>query len=313
MIPPKSPVELAVEALEAARSEIVLAIAFLGRDQGTDRLRSTVAGLLTRLPKADAAALDALAALQALPVRQEEGAWQETARVWREEYASENRQRAVNAEQRDRAEFLLAVALAALTAPLREEGEERAATQRDIDWLRGMKDSGHCGEGTLERRSRDEWNDRIDRLLSTLQGEGDQGLGRSRSQPCTDGAPDPILTETQRSDEGAGQCSGSGRVWVDDGEAANASIQRDRTEHATWGERAASRAGKMQASADAISWSLSELERLQALVGRLGRLAANSAYNIRQPEALYDMTDCYRAFQEIADEARQALLVEGGG
>jgi hypothetical protein len=52
------------EALEAARSEIVVAISFLGRDLNTDRLTETVDSLITRLSKADA---DARAALAAQP------------------------------------------------------------------------------------------------------------------------------------------------------------------------------------------------------------------------------------------------------
>ena len=48
------------EALALARSEIVLAIAFLGRDKGTDRINGTIDSLIARLVKADAAALASL-------------------------------------------------------------------------------------------------------------------------------------------------------------------------------------------------------------------------------------------------------------
>lgn len=48
------------EALEAARSEIVVAVSFLGRDLFTDRLNDTADSIVTRLAKADA---DARAAL----------------------------------------------------------------------------------------------------------------------------------------------------------------------------------------------------------------------------------------------------------
>jgi hypothetical protein len=48
------------EALEAARGEIVCAIAFLGRDSGTDRLQGTVDGLIKRLVEADKAAIATL-------------------------------------------------------------------------------------------------------------------------------------------------------------------------------------------------------------------------------------------------------------
>ena len=38
----------------------------------------------------------------------------------------------------------------------------------DIQWLERAKDVGHCGEGTAERRPRDEHNARIDRILAAL-------------------------------------------------------------------------------------------------------------------------------------------------
>jgi hypothetical protein len=49
-----APVPPADGAIEAARQEIVLAIAFLGRDSGTDRLQATVDALIPGLAKADA-------------------------------------------------------------------------------------------------------------------------------------------------------------------------------------------------------------------------------------------------------------------
>lgn len=48
------------EALRLCHQEIVLAIAFLGRDGGTDRLEGTAKGLIERLVKADAKARAAL-------------------------------------------------------------------------------------------------------------------------------------------------------------------------------------------------------------------------------------------------------------
>lgn len=69
------------EAFESARMEIVLAIAFLGRDAGTDRLAETINSLIGRLVAADAAALEALAnpGAPAAPVgwqyRTDNGGW----------------------------------------------------------------------------------------------------------------------------------------------------------------------------------------------------------------------------------------------
>jgi hypothetical protein len=48
------------QELEAARQEIVLAIAFLGRDNRTSRLPDTIDGLVKRLVKADQAILTVL-------------------------------------------------------------------------------------------------------------------------------------------------------------------------------------------------------------------------------------------------------------
>jgi hypothetical protein len=48
------------EVLKQAREEIVLTIAFLGRDAGTDRIDGTIKGLTERLAKVDAAILAAL-------------------------------------------------------------------------------------------------------------------------------------------------------------------------------------------------------------------------------------------------------------
>lgn len=42
-------------------------------------------------------------------------------------------------------------------------------TAGDIAWLKGAKDQGHCGEGTSERKGRDEHNARIDRLLYSAE------------------------------------------------------------------------------------------------------------------------------------------------
>ncbi|QUS40544.1 hypothetical protein RPMA_18170 [Tardiphaga alba] len=61
------------EALEAARTEIVCAIAFLGRDAGTDRIEGTIAGLIKRLVAADQAARAALS-------RPAHGGWEEALR-----------------------------------------------------------------------------------------------------------------------------------------------------------------------------------------------------------------------------------------
>lgn len=53
-------------------------------------------------------------------------------------------------------------------------------TEADIRWLKGMADSnsGHCGEGTFERKGRWAWNQRIERLVAALSrpavGGGDQ-------------------------------------------------------------------------------------------------------------------------------------------
>lgn len=48
-----SPQEQVAELLEEARSEIVVAIAFLGRDQKTPRIDTTIDGLITRLVAID--------------------------------------------------------------------------------------------------------------------------------------------------------------------------------------------------------------------------------------------------------------------
>ena len=50
------------QALELALQEIVLTIAFLGRDAGTDRLAGTIDGIISRLAKADIAIRSALSA-----------------------------------------------------------------------------------------------------------------------------------------------------------------------------------------------------------------------------------------------------------
>lgn len=50
------------EALEEIRQEVVVAIAFLGRDAGSERLPGTASGLISRLVKADAKASAALGA-----------------------------------------------------------------------------------------------------------------------------------------------------------------------------------------------------------------------------------------------------------
>ena len=49
-------------------------------------------------------------------------------------------------------------------APRPMPGREEVAS--DLAWLESLKDNGHCGEGTMERRDRYRRNDRIDRLLS---------------------------------------------------------------------------------------------------------------------------------------------------
>lgn len=46
--------------LKSAREEIVLAIAFLGRDAGTERIGATIDGLIDRLAKVDAAIIAVL-------------------------------------------------------------------------------------------------------------------------------------------------------------------------------------------------------------------------------------------------------------
>lgn len=51
-------------------------------------------------------------------------------------------------------------------------GVIRAADAKWLsNWLAREKDSGHCGEGTFERRERASWNDRIDRILAALTSE----------------------------------------------------------------------------------------------------------------------------------------------
>jgi Lar family restriction alleviation protein len=59
------------------------------------------------------------------------------------------------------------------------EAERDVIRESDIDWLRRAKDVGHCGEGTMERRARDEHNDRVDRILAALASKltspGDSG------------------------------------------------------------------------------------------------------------------------------------------
>lgn len=59
LIPAKPAVEV-VEALKVAREEIVIAIAFLGRDAGTSRIDRTIESLINRLVKADQLAQAAL-------------------------------------------------------------------------------------------------------------------------------------------------------------------------------------------------------------------------------------------------------------
>ena len=49
--------------------------------------------------------------------------------------------------------------------------------KRDIEWLRSLKEGGHCGEGTLERRLRAQHNDRIDRLVAALSAPSSPGDG----------------------------------------------------------------------------------------------------------------------------------------
>lgn len=56
------------QALEAAREEIVLTIAFLGRDVGTERLSGTIQGLTTRLVEADKTILAAFSAPSSGPL-----------------------------------------------------------------------------------------------------------------------------------------------------------------------------------------------------------------------------------------------------
>ena len=41
---------------------------------------------------------------------------------------------------------------------------------RDLAWLASLKENGHCGEGTMERQSREALNERIDRILALAQG-----------------------------------------------------------------------------------------------------------------------------------------------
>lgn len=74
---PPSPVRAAQEdayaTIKTMREEIVLAIAFLGRDSGTDRLQGTVDSLIQRLTAVDKLALATLAAPQDNTQQKEEG------------------------------------------------------------------------------------------------------------------------------------------------------------------------------------------------------------------------------------------------
>ncbi len=53
-----------VKVLETVRGDVVLAIAFLGRDAGTDRLSKNLPAIIERLAMADKAALAALASIR---------------------------------------------------------------------------------------------------------------------------------------------------------------------------------------------------------------------------------------------------------
>jgi hypothetical protein len=56
------------DTLKTARAEIVLAIAFLGRDAGTDRIDHTITSLIDRLAKTDAAILAVLSSAEWEPI-----------------------------------------------------------------------------------------------------------------------------------------------------------------------------------------------------------------------------------------------------
>jgi hypothetical protein len=77
--------------------------------------------------------------------------------------------------------------LAASPSPegTRERGE--LVTRGDIMWLERAKDVGHCGEGSMERRGRDEHNARIDRILAALTLPPVPGVDRGGSS-CTETA-----------------------------------------------------------------------------------------------------------------------------
>ncbi len=49
--------------------------------------------------------------------------------------------------------------------------------KRDIEWLRSLKEGGHCGEGTFERRLRAQHNDRIDRIITAMSAPSSPGDG----------------------------------------------------------------------------------------------------------------------------------------
>lgn len=151
-----SPLEQAIEALKPfATVGRLIAAGWAGRDvRETDAFQS---GMAWRSAEGEAKTLtwgdftraaEALAVLQSLPVRPPmkmlvDGDW-----------LSEK----VAADPDLDAE--------AGSLPVREEGG--GPTDRDIEWLRDQKETGHCGEGTLESRSRHFLNDRIDRLLASL-------------------------------------------------------------------------------------------------------------------------------------------------
>lgn len=85
--------------------------------------------------------------------------------------------------------------------PLREEGEERERIEKAV--REAVSRTRNIRLYRIDQRQEiveEIVSETVSAILSTLQGEGGQGLSRSRSQPCTDGAPNPILTETQHSD-----------------------------------------------------------------------------------------------------------------
>lgn len=60
-------------------------------------------------------------------------------------------------------------------APPAAEGDRLGIADADAKWLGrwlgDQKEGGHCGEGNVERRERAVWNDRIERILSALEGK----------------------------------------------------------------------------------------------------------------------------------------------